>query len=448
MRIICAAKTADLRERIRVLFPAEDVHVDFEPNLDRVLERFENASYDVLLITSVAVRAGEVDGIELLDVVAARSPSTQVLFLAEELDLKLAMSSLTAGAYQYAKLPIADAELKLLIEAAFENLPAGIPSLLSQQGKGRAKLEDLVGQSQPMQQVYRQIRQAAATDIPVLLVGETGTGKDLAAEAIHRQSDRTDGPFSPIHLGALPPELVASELFGHEKGAYTGATEQSLGIFEQTRNGTIFLDEISTLGEQVQIALLRVIERKRFRRLGGRRTLKTNARIIAATNEDLTEAVEKGAFREDLFYRLDVFNIKLPPLCERYGDILLLVDHFLKRYNKIFNKDISGISPECIASLGAYQWPGNVRELKNVVQRAVLVCTGNVIHSEHLPPRFRPGKMARDEVTFEVGASLDEVERQMIVQTLASVKNNRTHAARLLGISRRALYNKLKKHNL
>ncbi len=448
MQIICATKTADLKGRISRLFPDKNTRVDFEPNLDRVLERFEEASYDVLLITSVAVRAGEVDGIELLDIVTARSPSTQILFLAEERDLRLAMSSLTAGAYQYATLPIMDAELKLLIEAALENIPCGLPSLPNPKGKDRAKLEDLVGQSAPMQQVYRQVRQAAATDIPVLLLGETGTGKDLAAAAIHRQGDRSDERFSPIHLGALPAELVASELFGHEKGAFTGATERSAGVFEQTRNGTIFLDEISTLDERVQIALLRVIEHKRFQRLGSRRTVKANTRIIAATNEDLARAVRKGTFREDLFYRLDVFAITMPPLRERHGDIPLLVDHFMRQYNRVFGRSVSGVSPECIALLGAYEWPGNVRELKNVVQRAVLICPGEVITSEHLPPRFRPGKKLRNQVTFDVGTPLREVEREMVAQALASTGNNRTETAQLLGISRRALYNKLQKYAL
>jgi len=448
VRIICVTKTSELRERLRRLFPTDASQVDYEPNLDRVLERFEETVYDILLISSVAVREGEIDGVEMLDVVSARSPGTQVLFLAEERDLKLAMSSLAAGAYQYATLPISDDELRLLVEAAIANRPPDATPLRVQKDKTRARMEDLVGRSSPMQQVYRQIRQAAATDVAVLLVGETGTGKDLAADAIHRQSAVSNGPFVPVHLGALPAELVASELFGHEKGAFTGALERYQGKFEQSKGGTIFLDEIGTLEERVQISLLRVLERKEFQRLGGKRAVKADVRILAATNEELSEAVANGSFREDLYYRLDVFRIALPPLRERQGDIPLLIDHFLKRYNRYFQKNVSGISPECIAALEGSDWPGNVRELKNVIQRAVLVCQGEVILPEHLPPRFRPGFESRPTVTFEIGTPLHEVERELIVRSLASVNNNRTAAAKLLGISRRALYNKIDKYGV
>ena len=262
MKIICVAKTTELRDRIRKLLSEQTSQADFEPNLDRVLERFETTSYDVLLITSVAIREGEVDGLELLDVVKARSPGTQILFLAEARDLKLAMSSLKAGAYQYATLPISDHELRLLVSAALKNRPPDLVRSSSGPGRPRAKLEDLIGRSQPMQTVYRQIRQAAATDVPVLLFGETGTGKDLAAEAMHLQSPRSDGPFVPVHLGALPTDLVAGELFGYERGAFTGATERHVGQFEQGEEGTVFLDEVGTLDEKVQVALLRVLERK------------------------------------------------------------------------------------------------------------------------------------------------------------------------------------------
>ena len=448
MRIICVTKTPELRERLRRLFPTEASQVDHEPSLDRTLERFEDTAYDILLISSVAIRAGEVDGVEMLDVVSARSPGTQVLFLAKERDLKLAMSSLAAGAYQYATLPIGDNELKLLVEAAMANRPPDVAPLPAQRGRPRARMQDLVGRSRPMQQVYRQIRQAAATDVAVLLVGETGTGKDLAAEAIHRQSAFSGAPFVPVHLGALPAELVASELFGHEKGAFTGALERYHGRFEQSKGGTIFLDEIGTLDERVQVSLLRVLERKEFRRLGGKRSLHADVRVVAATNEELSEAVAHGSFREDLYYRLDVFRITLPPLRERHGDIPLLIDHFLKRYNRSFQKNVSGISPECIAALEAYAWPGNVRELKNIIQRGLLVCQGEVILPDHLPPRFRPGFKNRPSVTFEIGTPLHEVERELIVRSLAAAKNNRSATAKLLGISRRALYNKLRKYGM
>jgi transcriptional regulator with PAS, ATPase and Fis domain len=299
-----------------------------------------------------------------------------------------------------------------------------------------------------MQELFRQIRQAAATDLPVLLVGETGTGKELAARAIHRTSDRHDGPFIPVNAGAIPSELIASELFGHEKGAFTGAAERSKGKFELARDGSLFLDEIGSVNQKVQVSLLRIIEQKRFHRLGGQRGISTNARLIAASNEGLFDAVEQGHFREDLFYRLDVFRISMPPLRERGEDIPLLIDEFVKRYNAEFSKTIMGISPECVSRMQAYKWPGNVRELKNVIQRAVLVCNGDVILREHLPSRFQKHRPMHPSVTFDIGTTLEEMEREMIVRTLASAKNNRKRAAEILGISRRALYNKLRKHGI
>jgi DNA-binding NtrC family response regulator len=448
VRIIVVARNAKLARRIEGLFPNRGVRVCRESSIDSVLERFESESYDVLLITSAAFKAGEIDGIELLEVIAAKSPITQVLFLVEPRDIRIAMSALKAGTYQYAKLPMGDEELRLLIEMAIEKRPQYGANLLLEAEKHEVKFEKLIGRSPSMQEVYRQIRQAAATDMPVLLIGETGTGKDLAAQAIHRQSLRSEGPYIPVNLGAIPTELVASELFGHEKGAFTGAVERRKGIFEQAHNGTVFLDEIAAVDEKVQVSLLRLIEQKKFHRLGGRRAISSNVRLTAASNQDLADAVRQGTFREDLYYRLDVFRIVMPPLRERQGDIPLLIDEFLERYNRKFQKNILGIAPECVGVLESYDWPGNVRELKNVIQRAVLVCTGEVILPEHLSPRFRPDRPIRPKITFEIGTALDEVEREMVIRALSVTKNNRKRAAEILGISRRTLYNKLRKHDI
>ncbi len=353
-----------------------------------------------------------------------------------------------AGTYQYTKLPITDEELRLLIETAIEQRPEYEAQAQLKPALKTTKLEQLVGSSAAMQDVYRQVRQAAATDMPVLLTGETGTGKDLTAQAIHNRSNRNEGPYIAVNLGALPTELVASELFGHEKGAFTGAVEQYKGKFELAHSGTVFLDEISTIDEKIQVSLLRLIEQKKFHRLGGRGSITSNARLITATNEDLSDAIKQGIFREDLYYRLDVFRIDVPPLRERWGDIPLLIDEFTKRYNKSFHKNIMGIAPECITLLESYDWPGNVRELKNVIQRAVLVCQGDVILPEYLPPRFNPEKSKSGKVSFDIGTTLAEVEREMIVRTLNETANNRKRTAEILGISRRALYNKMKKYEI
>jgi DNA-binding NtrC family response regulator len=448
IRVICVTQGGELPNRIRALFHTHDAEVVFEPSIDRVLERFEHDSYDVLIISSAAFKAGKIDGIELVEVISVQSPSTQILFLADERDIKTAMSVLKAGSYQYAVTPIRDEELKLLIETAIEQRPRYGANLLLKKERKRVQFQELVGQAPVMHDVYRQIRQAAATDIPVLITGDTGTGKDLVASAIHNSSARAPGVYIPVNLGAIPPELVASELFGHEKGAFTGAGESREGIFERGNNGTVFLDEISAADEKVQVSLLRLIEKKRFHRLGGKKTVKTNARLVAASNEDLPQLVSTGHFREDLYFRMDVFHIVVPPLRERGGDIPLLVNEFLKRYNSDYNKNILGISPECISILERYTWPGNVRELKNVIQRAVLVCTGEVLLPEHLPPRFLSEAQETAKVVFDLGTSLSDVEREMIVRVLAATANNRKKSAEILGISRRALYNKIKRHGI
>ena len=448
IKIICVSRGAEIPDRIKNILGSEEVDIMREASLDRVLERFEFETFDILVISSAAFKAGRIDGIELVEVVTAKSPTTQILFLADAKDIRTAMSLLKAGSYQYAKVPVEDDELLLLIETAIEQRPRYGTNLLLKKEQKRTQFQDIVGRSSEMQNVYRQIRQAAATDIPVLLTGETGTGKDLVAQAIHVSSARNRGPYLPVNLGAVPSELVGSELFGHEKGSFTGAAEPREGIFEHSKDGTVFLDEIGTIDEKVQVSLLRLIEQQKFHRLGGRRQIKSNARLIAASNQNLLEEVKKGSFREDLYFRLDVFHIIIPPMRDRQGDITLLIDEFLKRFNKSFQKNILGISPQCVSLLQSYDWPGNVRELKNVIQRAVLVCTGEVLLPEHLPPRLCPDRPEEPKVNFEIGTPLHEVEREMIVRSLAVEGNNRKRTAEILGISRRALYNKLAKYEI
>lgn len=446
--IMVVDKSLDLVRRLRSLLADRGARVAREWALGRAIEYFEETTFDVLLITGDGFRAGTGDGAELLEIIAAKCPLTQVIFLVAPEDLDIAMAGLKAGSYQYAKLPIADDELHMLVETALLRQPQyGDNLLLRSPVTLTSAFEQMIGRSEPMQRVYQLIRQAAATDIPVLVSGETGTGKDLVAQAIHAQSGRGAGPYVPVHLGALPPELVAAELFGHERGAFTGAHAERPGQFEAADGGSIFIDEIGTVDAKVQVSLLRVIEHGKFHRLGGRKQVATDARIIAATNDDLPEAVARGAFREDLYYRLDVFHIDMPPLRAREGDIALLAEAFLGRYNLAFQKNILHLSPELLTLFEAYPWPGNVRELKNVVQRAVLVCGGDSLLPEHVPPRLHQRADVPAAIAFEIGTPLEEVERRMIQRALAVAKN-RTHAAELLGISRRALYNKLKKHDI
>ena len=448
IRILIVSSSVDLLRQVKRIFPQKNYLVETVKSIGHAFEMFEEKEIDILLLSSSVAEMGQIRGMALLDTISEKSASTQTLFLAGPRDLPLFYSALKRGPYQYGKLPISDGELAMLIDSALIHQPSYAPNLLLKSEIKETTFENLVGGAKSMKAVYRQIKQAAHADTPVLLTGETGTGKDLVAGAIHQLSRRKTKAFVPIHLGALPPELVAGELFGYEKGAFTGATRSYRGSFEKAKGGTIFLDEISTIDEKVQISLLRLLETHEFERIGGSKTIRTNIRIIAATNENLLEAVEQNRFREDLFYRLDIFQIELPPVRKRYGDVLLLINHFLKHFSDTYDRNIVGISPHCIAALEAYDWPGNVREIKNVMHRAVLNCSGETLLPEHLPERFRNRSPQRPLVTIPVGTQLFDAERQLILQTLKWTRNNRSRSAKILGISRRALYNKLEKFGI
>jgi len=446
-KFLVVSEDNGLPKRVRGLFQDKRFEISHEADLEMLEQLLRSETYQIILLTSSVCRDKEARISKVLDEIKSRSPATQILFLVDAEHVNVAISSLKLGTYHYAKLPVSDEELQLLFETALEMRPT-LHADAGGNRKGEERFEQLVGSSDAMQQVYRQIEQAAVTEIPILIVGETGTGKDLTAQAIHRRSERSEGPYIPVNLGALPQDLVASELFGHDKGAFTGATNEHKGIFEQGEHGTVFLDEIDTVDEKVQVSLLRLIEQKKFHRLGGRKAIRSNARLIAASNVNLEELVRSGAFREDLFYRLDVFRIAMPPLRQRREDISLLITDFLGRFNQSFKKNVRRISPDATRLLEEYDWPGNVRELKNVIQRAVLVCEGDVILPKHLTTRFQERKPRPSVIEFEIGTPLEEVEREMVLRALSLADNNRKRAAELLGISRRAIYNKLRKHNI
>jgi DNA-binding NtrC family response regulator len=449
IKIICVDKGVSLYSQLTSVFPEPSTKIYLERTIDMVIERFEAEAFDILVLSSSAAKGGTaIDGIELLEIIVEKCPVTQIIFLAFPKEIRLAISALRAGTYHYAKLPIGDDELRLLIETALERRPSYGPNLLLKKELRETTFEQMVGGSTAIRAVYRQVRQAASTDIPVLLTGETGTGKDLVAQAIHQLSARNEKHFLPVHLASLPGDLVPSELFGHEKGAFTGAMTRFAGCFEQAAGSTIFLDEIGTIDDRIQVSLLRLLETRTFHRIGGTTPIEADFRLIAATNENLTEAVRQGSFREDLFYRLEVFMISLPPVRERHGDIPLLVSHFLKRFNAAYNKTIAGISPECIGAMESYPWPGNVREVKNVIHRAVVMCSGSILMPEHLPERIRSGPKESQKITIPVGTSLSDCEKRIIIHTLKFTGGNRRRAAQVLGISRRALYNKLERYGI
>ncbi len=307
---------------------------------------------------------------------------------------------------------------------------------------------NIVGKSKKMQDVFEMIARVAKSDATVLLRGESGTGKELVANAIHYNSPRANGPFIKINCAALPENLMESEFFGHEKGAFTGAYTTKKGQFELAQAGTIFLDEIAELSLNLQAKLLRVIQEKEFYRVGGTKPIKTNVRIIAATNQNLEEALERKSFREDLYYRLNVFPIYVPPLRERRSDILLLAEHFLEEFNKNYHKNIRRISTPAIDLLVQYHWPGNVRELKNCIERAVLVCDEDVIRSYHLPPTLQTGESSDTEKGLSLANAVEHLEREMIIEALKATRCNRTQAARHLDTTLRILNYKIKKYGI
>jgi DNA-binding NtrC family response regulator len=448
IKIMVVAWDLELFRQTQRVFPREKADVSIERTLEHAFEKFEEHTIDILMLTAAVFKFQIGSTIELLEIIATKCAITQVLILVHPKELPLVFSALKAGSYQYTKLPVTDEELRLMVDTAINRRPLYGLNLLLKENPEKPGFEDMVGRSAPMQEIYRQIRQAAQTAIPVLTTGETGTGKELVARAIHQLSNRREKPFIPINLGALPQELVSSELFGYEKGAFTGAWKNYKGSFEAVDGGTIFLDEIGAIDEKNQVSLLRLLETKKFQRIGGTRGIKANARVITATNENLNEAVRQGRFREDLFYRLDVFPIALPPVRDRMGDVPLIVDYFLKHFNDIYQSKIVGVSLECISWLESYDWPGNVREIKNVIHRAVVMCSGEILLPEHLPKRFYTEQTGPPTVAIRLGSSLEEAEKEMISQTLNWTTNNRQRSAAILGISRRTLYNKINKYRL
>ena len=321
-------------------------------------------------------------------------------------------------------------------------------SHLQQELREKYDFDNLIGNSSPMRQIYAQVSQVARSNATVLLRGESGTGKEMIANAIHYNSLRTKKPFVKINCAALPETLIESELFGYEKGAFTGANQRKKGRFELADSGTLFLDEIGDLPPQTQIKLLRVLQEREFERLGGTETIKVNVRLIAATNKDLEKELSDGGFREDLFYRLNVFTIFLPPLRERKSDILLLAEHFLEKYEKIYNKRIRRISTPAIDMLTAYHFPGNVRELENAIERAIVVCDESVIHGHHLPPTLQTAEVSNTVIKTTLETAVAAFEKDLIQDALKTSNGNCSRAANLLNTSERIINYKIKKYSI
>ncbi|HJQ26479.1 MAG TPA: sigma 54-interacting transcriptional regulator [Blastocatellia bacterium] len=319
---------------------------------------------------------------------------------------------------------------------------------LRQELRERYDFTNIIGNSGPMRQVYEQVAQVAPTNTTVLIRGESGTGKELIAHSIHYNSPRARKPFVKVSVAALPDTLIESELFGYEKGAFTGAQTRKKGRFELAEGGTLFLDEIGDLNLSTQVKLLRALQEREFERLGGIETIKLNVRLIAATNKDLEKAISEGTFREDLYYRLNVFTIFVPPLRERKSDVLQLADHFLEKFSREHNKHIKRISTPAIDMLTAYHWPGNVRELENTVERSVLVCDGQVIHGHHLPPTLQTASESGTVTRLALDAAVGAYEKDLIQDALKTARGNRARAAKLLDTTERIIGYKVKKYGI
>ena len=394
----------------------------------------------------------KIDGLALLKSLQQELPFVSVILLTGQGSIDSAVAAMKEGAYDYLMKPVHVGRLKALIPKAAEKGEALREIILLRRRVRQVwGLGKLVGTSAPMQEVYRLVELAAPTPAPVLITGESGTGKELAARTLHELSPRAQGPFVAVNCAAIPETLLESEIFGHEKGAFTGALERRLGCFELAHQGTLFLDEIAEMNSGTQAKFLRILQDGTMRRLGSKTEVRVDVRVLAATNKDPIKALRDGTFREDLYYRLNVVSLPMPTLRERPEDIPILVQALVEEFNAKYDKHIRSVDDDVLKILTAHSWPGNVRELRNTLERAAIVCDGDLIGAKHLPPepavRIEAGVIeSPDTVSFRIGTSLDDAEKQLILRTLSAHGNNKTRTAEILGISLKTLHNKLKSY--
>jgi len=411
---------------------------------EEALARITTFRPSIIISDLVMPRMG---GLELLRALADDGGDYTVLILTAQGTVESAVEAIKDGAYDYLTKPIEPQRLKILLDKIVERHDTlREVKVLRKQLRDQGAFGQMIGSSPQMRKVYQIIEQAAPTSASVLIWGESGTGKELVAQTIHQLSPRQHQAFVPINCAAIPETLLESEIFGHEKGAFTGAFDRREGCFELADRGTLFLDEIAEMTPATQVKLLRVLQERKFRRLGGRNEQTVDVRVIAATNAVPHEAAKSGKMREDLFYRLNVFAIELPPLRRRKEDLPLLIQSFLAEFNMRNKKAVSAVDPTAMRVLEQYQWPGNVRELRNVIERAVILCTGQFIEPKHLPPLASPAAAASaPAISLEPGVTVEEAERRLIMMTLEHTRDNKTRAAEILGISLKTLHNKLNK---
>ncbi|MEE0132299.1 MAG: sigma-54 dependent transcriptional regulator [Treponema sp.] len=433
----------NIREGLSAALELDGYSVKLAANGAEGLALIEKGDID-LVITDL--RMPGISGEEVLAKVRGESPGIPVIVLTGHGSIDTAVDAMRNGAYDFLTKPLSLDRLSLIVKRALAGRELEIRhSSLQQELDAKTSFESIIGKSTEMQRIFQMVRKAASTKAAVLITGESGTGKELIANALHNLSLRKDKPFIKVHCAALSETLLESELFGHEKGAFTGAVAQKRGRFELANTGTIFLDEIGEINQNVQIKILRVLQDKRFERVGGEETLEVDVRVIAATNRNLEEEIAQGRFREDLFYRLNVVHIQVPPLRDRKDDIPLMLNAFLDEFNRENNKSITGFDARSRSALYKYDWPGNIRQLRNCVESAVVMCSGNEITLEDLPPTVR-GAAESNVIQVPVGITMAEAEKIIIQQNLASNQGNKTKTADILGIGRKTLHRKLEEY--
>jgi len=451
-RILVVDDELSMREFLQILLAKQGHTVGTAGDVAGGLERFRETEPDLVVSD---LRLGRESGLDLLRAIKAESPRTEVVMVTAFATTENAVQAMKLGAYDYVLKPFKVEELCLVVEKALEHraLVAENRLLRHQVGARRGGGEEILGESPPIREVRQLVEKLAPTRTTVLVTGESGTGKEVVARSIHARSDRRDQPFVAINCGAIPEGLMESELFGHEKGSFTGATDAKPGLFEVAGSGTLFLDEVGELPLPVQVKLLRALQERRIRRVGGSADIAVSARIIAATNRDLEAEVKAGRFREDLYYRLNVIQLRMPPLRERQGDIPAFLDFFLRRFTAELGRGEAAFSPDAVEFLLAWPWPGNVRELANVVERAATLADGSIIGPEVLPPALRgaeprspPAEIGTSGIDLQ--AHLDAVERKALEQALERTGGNKTEAAKLLALTFRSLRYRLAKYGI
>ena len=449
-RILVIDDEESIRHMLQMLLGKEGWHVEVAEDGQEGLKRLMTRDFDLLLCD---VRMPELGGLELLDHIQSRSIDTTVIVMSAFGSREMAIDALKRGAYDYIDKPFQKDEILLTVVKAIEHLRLTRENqALRRQVDERRGLQRMVGQSPAIERVLSMIEKVASFKSTVLLTGESGTGKELAARALHDCSPRADQPFVAINCGAIPADLLESELFGHVKGAFTDASTDKEGLFRAADGGTLLLDEIAELPQNLQVKLLRVLQEEEIRPVGSSQPLSVDVRIIAATLHDLEQLVDQGDFRQDLFYRLHVIGIDIPPLRQRRSDIPLLVEHFLARQNQRLNTAVKGVTDAALDLLMAYHWPGNIRELHNCIERGVVICEGERIGVDDLPPTIADADPTYDTLFDSDELSIKKMsarlEKHLITRALEETDGNRTHASKLLEISHRALLYKIKDYDI